>query len=208
MRRLHRFFYLAALLILGTTTQAHADTCNGFANNLVSNCGFETGSFAGWSGTSTLDLNSGVDSLAPYSGTYEAYLGSVRTPTTLSQVLSTVAGSTYLIEFALMNDTSPSTGYTNSFSAMFGANSIFAESAVIAGGYTLYSFSGLATSASTALSFTSRNDGGAFDLDSVSVTGLNIPVSATPEPSSWLLFGTGMIGCAGVVRLRLFEARA
>lgn len=197
MHRKLSFFSLCLAVLL--TVAAHADTCNGFSNNLVANCSFETGSFSNWGGTSTTDVYSDVDSFAPYAGVYDAYLASEQGTATLTQTLSTVAGTTYLIEFALMNDTNPSTGYTNSFVAQFGGATLLSETAVAMGAYTLYSSTAAATLAATPLTFTSRNDAGGFYLDSVSVT------AATPEPSTWLLLATGMAGGVGVARRRLFR---
>ncbi len=198
MRKLIGAFPLA-LILFCAVAQVRADTCNGFSNNLVSNCSFETGTFSGWTGTATTAPNSGVDTLSPYVGSYEVYLGSVASTVALTQTLATTAGGSYLIEFALMNDTSPSTGYTNSFSLQFGGATLFTESAVNAGGYTLYSYMGTAGSGSSNLSFVSRNDGGSFDLDSVSVVGV------TPEPSSWILLATGGAAMGGALRRRLFK---
>lgn len=195
------YTFPVALMLLCGVAQVRADTCNGFSNNLVSNCSFETGTFSGWSGTATTSLNSGVDTLSPFVGRYEAYLGSVASTVALTQTLGTSAGGSYLIEFELLNDTSPSTGYLNSFALQFGGVTLFSESAVNAGGYTLYSFLGTAASSSTSLSFVSRNDGGDFDLDSVSVVGV------TPEPSSWVLLATGAVGLGGMVRRRLLLQR-
>ena len=198
------------ILLTLATSQVRADTCNGFTNNLVSNCGFESGSLSSWGGSATTVSPSyvGVDSgdpftsvTTPYSGNYEAYLGNPSSTVALTQTLATSSAGSYLIEFALLNDTSPALPYTNSFSLSFGGNTLFSESAVVAGGYTLYSFLGSTSAASTPLSFVSRNDGGYFELDSVSVTAAaSTPV--VPEPSSWLLLGTGVLGMAGRVRRR------
>lgn len=192
-----------ALLGFCATQGAKADSCNGVSAgaNLVANCSFESGSFSGWSGTATTDAVSGVDGLSPYSGAYSAYLGSTGATDTLFQNLSTTAGVLYSIQFALLNDTSPSQGYTNSFQALFGGTSLLNESAVNQGGYTLYKYSALASSNMSQLAFVSRNDGGYFELDSVSVAANS--TSVTPEPSSILLLGTGALGLIGFTRRRL-----
>lgn len=200
MRKLISIFPLVVFLIC-VTAEVRADTCNGFSLNLVSNCSFETGDFTGWKGSSVTDLNSGVNNLSPYVGIYEAYLGTIESPDFLTQTLTTTPGAMYLIEFALKNDTSahPSLGYNNFFQVRFDAI-LFAEDEVDAGGYTLYSFSGTAASVSTDLTFLSNNDAGRFDLDSVSVVAVTSATSATPEPSCWVLLGTGLLGIVGMLR--------
>jgi hypothetical protein len=202
---------VAALLFVSLlgAQWAKADTCNGVspANNLVSNCAFGTGDFTSWSGTALTSFQDGIDTgdtppalgTTPYDGlTYEAYLGDEGGTGTLEQTLTTVVGQQYIVEFALLNDTAPTTEYPNSFVAAFGGSTLLDEIQAPADAYTLYSYLVEASGTSTTLSFTDENNPGYFELDSISVD-----ATATPEPGSLLLFGTGLLALAGVARRRL-----
>ena len=179
--------------------QANAASVCATPANLVSNCGFETGTFSGWTLAGKdvpvqLNIQYGVegtdpvDGVAPHSGTSQAYFADlVANATTLSQTLATVSGTSYTVSFYLDQDTNPTSGggtYGNLFKASFGSASLLSQTNVPIESYTKYTFTEVASSASTSLSFTLGNDLGEFLVDDVSVT---VTSAAVPEPAAWSL---------------------
>ncbi len=167
-------------------------------SEIVVNGGFETGDFAGFtlSGDNSF---SGVDCPGtPFAiqGNCQAFFGSEGSIGTLSQNLSTVAGTTYEIRFQLQTDgESPS-----SFSAFFGSSlliSLINPSASFSQGFEFFA---PATGSTTSLSFDFRDDPGFILLDAVSV----VPARPTsiPEPGTIALTGIGF-AALGFGRRRL-----
>jgi hypothetical protein len=206
MRTLVRSAALLASLALplGLTSSAFATSCETTAGNLVTNCGFESGDFTGWTVVDPSN-NTYVDSHFPYTGTYSANLGG--TPGTLSQTLTDMVGTNYAFSFAMQNEVAvdgngvPYPG-TNTFGvsvidASNTTNALMSPTSITqTAAYQLYSFNFVGTGSDT-IQFDVNNVPSYFNLDNVIVN------EATPEPSSLALMGTGALVFAEITRRRM-----
>jgi hypothetical protein len=164
------------------------------AVNIVNNPGFETGNFSGWTLNDPSGFsNVGSDPLFAHSGNFHANLGAVGLTGSLSQSLTTVAGTSYTLSFWLANDSSTP---PNAFQAFFGGAQVFAIANSAVFGYTQFTIAGLvATGTSTSLEFRYRHDADFFRLDDVSVD-----ASPVPEALSTIWLALPAFGALGLVQ--------
>lgn len=160
--------------------------------NLVTNGGFETGNFTGWNVTlAGSGSNLSVVNNFPHTGIFYARFGATSgLPDTISQSLATVAGASYAIDYWLRNSGSG----PNQFDFNWDGGAV-EQSLVNAApfGYTQFSYSLVATSALTTISFASSHGPSFFRLDDVNVEFVSGPI-AVPEPTSLAL-----VGLAGLI---------
>jgi hypothetical protein len=181
---------LATALALITATAPLAN-----AQNLVSNPGFETGDFTGWTqaGFSGLD---GVG-IPQHSGDYAGQFGAVSGTSSISQFVATSNGVSYSLSFWLYNPSDH--GNYTFFGAYWGGNELM--SLTTPGGFewTQYAFNVQATDASTLLEFRFQHILSYWALDDVSVT---TSESTVPEPATMTLLATGLAGLAAARKRR------
>jgi uncharacterized protein DUF642/PEP-CTERM motif-containing protein len=171
------------------------------APNLVTNGSFETSDFTGWTEGGNFEATSVTfggfyDYSGAEDGMWYAVLGPVGSDGTLSQTLTTTPGAHYTFSFwmASVGD-DPS-----DFSASWDNNTLFSVSDPNTGAvWTQYTFSTTGTGSDT-ITFSFRDDPAWMALDNISVVQSG---PATPEPSSLLLLGSGLLTVGGVIRRKL-----
>ncbi|WP_299545442.1 PEPxxWA-CTERM sorting domain-containing protein [Phenylobacterium sp.] len=159
------------------------------ATELVTNGSFETGDFTGWAQFGDTD-HTGVaagcfDFGCPTDGSDLAYFGPVNGVGGISQTLATGAGL-YDISFDLSNNGGAF------FSADFGGANLLLNPP--GEGVTHYSFTNVAASGPTTLSFSTLDVPAYYTLDNISVT------AGVPEPASWALMIGGFFGLGATLR--------
>jgi hypothetical protein len=186
-----------------------ACTATASASDLVVNGNFQTGDFTGWQHNTSGDTNHpwtiGENGSNFFASTgcvgIECIEGNSTQEAWLSQVLTTVAGQTYTLTFDYSQVEPDSEGGTpNELVVDFGSDQVADLVNLTNTNIITYSYNVTASTNATELQFLGRQDPSYDYLDNVSVT---LASTATPEPESLALFGTGIFGLLGVARRKL-----
>ena len=167
------------------------------AANLVTNGGFETGNFSGWTqfgNTSFTAVDGPIFGVDPHSGNRQAYFGPSGSAGGIQQTLTVTPNTDYTIEFWLNN----LAGAPNFYQLLFDGVPLTVVGGSGAFEYTHFSFTGTTDGDATAvLRFAFQHDPSLFFLDDVSVD-----LAAVPEPATLALLGLGLAGLGAAGRRR------
>jgi hypothetical protein len=180
-------------ILLALTAAAALSFAHPASANLITNPGFETGDFTGWSNVDGVVVGT-FFGFAPHSGNFQAAYSNG----SLTQSVATTPGASYTIDFWLGHSVN---SQPNSFNVSWSGLPIFTLALQGNFGYTEYTFTETALTASTALQFGFLEPVGAsgiWFLDDVSVNpaGVGVPDAGSTLP----LLGFASLGLVALRR--------
>jgi hypothetical protein len=198
--------FAAILFAFMAPAALRADSCTS-ASNLVQNCSFDTSDtndwatdgITGWTLTKAADWSDfGIG--GPPDSVSEVWFGAEDCEyDILSQTLSTTSGATYTLSFWLYDTYGDGPGSDTDFQALWHGVSVLDQYTTMSD-FTEYTFTVTGTGSDT-LTFEGYDAPDPYYLRDISVT--EDANTVTPEPSSFLLLGTGLAGFAGMLKRRL-----
>jgi hypothetical protein len=190
------------ILIVGALTMLSVGAP---AQNLITNGGFETGDFTGWTQVGDTsysgvcpsnDQSESCSGRDVFDGKWMGDFGAVHYQGGVMQTVATIPGQTYQISFWLQ------TGYSdppNSADITFDGQSLFSTVDMGRIPWTQMTFTRVASGSSADLDFRFYSVLDYYDLDDVSVS---VVPAETPEPSTLLLLGSSALGLSWLRRVR------
>jgi len=172
-----------------------------FAQNLVQNGSFETGDFTGWSQTGLEEVTSGAFSV--YSGAQDGMFysvwGNVGGDGSISQTIADQAGSQYTLSFWFASNGDNPSDFKVSWDGTVLLDLTNPNTGIP---WSQFSFQVSGTGSDT-LTFTGGDDPAWMALDNISVVQSGSGTGTTPEPSSLVLMGSGVLALGGAIRRKL-----
>jgi hypothetical protein len=169
------------------------------AANLITNGGFETGDFTGWtvSANATGVVTAGFDGEVPNSGTYFAALGDTSGSYpygTLSQTVTDTAGQNLTLSYYLESDGATPNYFDANWNGVLIPGSDLTNVGDQRPNYVHYTFTVVGTGSDTLL-FHEQNVPAYWGFDDVSLS-----TGGVPEPATWAMMLVGFAGLGAALR--------